>query len=132
MAFGNYSPYYRNYYGQPAMNEGYQMTAPMQVSNDMLWVLNENEAMSYPVAPNNTVVLWDKNKPTIYVKSVDGQRIPSMRTLDFTERNAPTDNSAPNKEFVSTEQFNELQAKFEDLNAKVDSLAKPKTTKEAK
>ena len=52
-------------------------------SNDMLWVLNETEATSYPVAPNNSVTLWDKNKDTVYIKSVNMQGVPSMRILDY-------------------------------------------------
>ena len=55
-------------------------------SNDMLWVLNETEATSYPVAPNNSVTLWDKNKDTVYIKSVNMQGVPSMRILDYVER----------------------------------------------
>ena len=51
-------------------------------SNDMLWVLNETEATSYPVDPNNSVTLWDKNKDTVYIKSVNMQGVPSMPILD--------------------------------------------------
>ena len=40
-----------------------------QPTNDMLFVLNENEASAYPVAPNNSVVLWDKNNKTFYIKT---------------------------------------------------------------
>lgn len=119
-----------------------QMQAPTQ-TNDMIWVLNENEATSYPVAPNNSVVLWDKNNPTIYVKSVNAQGMPSMRILDFTERNINTPNSQENApkmhectcgdKYATKEQINDLRAKLDDLTAKYEELAhpiveKPKTT----
>ena len=83
---GQYNPQYQQPMGQPMQNA--QIPMQGQPTNDFLWVLNENEATSYPVAPNNTVTLWDKNLPTIYIKSVNAQGIPSMRILDFTERTA--------------------------------------------
>ena len=147
-----YAPFYRpTYYDHVQQNpmgqfnQQYQqpMAQPMQAAqtpmqtqpaNDFLWVLNENEATSYPVAPNNTVTLWDKNLPTIYIKSVNAQGVPSMRILDFTERlaNAPKTPSAtsfnsPNN-FVTLDSFNALEAKFSALESKVDEMnAKPVT-----
>ena len=148
-----YAPFYRPTYYDPAQqnpmgqfNQQYQQQmnqpiqqAPIQTqpTNDFLWVLNENEATSYPVAPNNTVTLWDKNLPTIYIKSVNAQGIPSMRILDFTERSAtaqktpsaPSFNSTNN--FVTIDSFNALEAKFSALESKVDEL-RPKSSYKAK
>lgn len=151
MAYPYYAPFYRpTYYDQtqpnPNMNQFNQqyqqpMAQPMQTAtmpmqnhptNDFLWVLNENEATSYPVAPNNTVTLWDKNLPTIYIKSVNAQGVPSMRILDFTERlaNAPkTPSTAPfdsPNNFVTIDSFNALKCDVEALRGKLDELnAKP-------
>lgn len=166
MAYGNYAPFYRvgffnpmqtptmpqmvdnqNQFSQPYQSPAQTNPAPMpmqtQPTNDMIWVLNENEATSYPVAPNNSVVLWDKNNPTIYVKSVNAQGMPSMRILDFTERNADTYNSHENAtkmhectcgdKFATKEQINDLKGKIDDLTAKYEELThtvieKTKTT----
>ena len=125
---GQFNPQYQQPMGQPMQQ------APMQTqpTNDFLWVLNENEATSYPVAPNNTVTLWDKNLPTIYIKSVNAQGVPSMRILDFTERtstsprtpSAPSFNSPDN--FVTIDSFNALKGDVEALRGKLDELnAKP-------
>lgn len=143
-----YAPFYRPTYYDPVqqnpigqfnqqfqqpMNQPMQQ-APMQTqpTNDFLWVLNENEATSYPVAPNNTVTLWDKNLPTIYIKSVNAQGVPSMRILDFTERTATANKtpSAPsfnsNNNFVTLDSFNALKGDVEALRCKLDELsAKP-------
>lgn len=161
MAYGNYAPFYRGGYFNPMQNtpmpnmvenqnqftQPYQtpvQTAPApmpiqpQQTNEMIWVLNENEATSYPVAPNNSVVLWDKNNPTIYIKSVNANGMPSMRVLDFTERNDNTSNSNGNAskshvcqcgdKFATKEQLETLSGKFDDLQAKYDALVeKPKT-----
>lgn len=127
---------YRQQYQPPAPIQPMQIqAAPM---GDMLWVLNENEAVSYPVAPNNTVILWDKNDPVIYVKSVNAQNVPSMRILDFTERAANAPKSAAGhvchcgNEFVRKEDFRALKAKFDELQEKIEGLSSksaPKTTK---
>lgn len=146
-----YAPFYRPTYYDPVpqnpmgqFNQQFQqpMAQPMQnaqmpmqgqPTNDFLWVLNENEATSYPVAPNNTVTLWDKNLPTIYIKSVNAQGIPSMRVLDFVERTAtsPTPHAGtsfnlPNN-FVTLDRFNDLKGDVEALKGKLDEL-KPKNT----
>ena len=143
-----YAPFYRPTYYDPVQqnpmgqfNQQYQQPiaqsmqqAPMQTqpTNDFLWVLNENEATSYPVAPNNTVTLWDKNLPTIYIKSVNAQGVPSMRILDFTERTAmpPKTPSTPSfnfpDNFVTIDSFNALKGDVEALRGKLDELnAKP-------
>lgn len=150
-----YAPFYRPTYYDPVQqnpmgqfNQQYQQPMAQQMqnaqmpmqgqpTNDFLWVLNENEATSYPVAPNNTVILWDKNLPTVYIKSVNAQGVPSMRVLDFTERtatapkmpSAPSFNSSNN--FVTIDSFNALEAKFAALEGKVDEL-RPKTSAKAK
>ena len=58
----------------------------------MLWVSGEQEAFSYPVAPNAAVALWDSGKPTVYIKQADASGRPTLKILDYTERpqNAPT------------------------------------------
>ena len=129
---GQYNQQFQQPMGQPMQNA--QMPMQTQPANDFLWVLNENEATSYPVAPNNTVTLWDKNLPTIYIKSVNAHGVPSMRILDFTERivNATKTPSTPSfnspNNFVTLDSFNALEAKFSALESKVDEMnAKPVT-----
>lgn len=139
-----YAPFYRPTYYDPVQqnpmgqfNQQYQQQmaqpmqqAPMQTqpTNDFLWVLNENEATSYPVAPNNAVTLWDKNLPTIYIKSVNAQGVPSMRILDFTERiaNAPKTPSTATfdstNNFVTIDRFNALKGDVEALRGKLDEM----------
>ena len=132
---GQFNQQYQQPMGQPMQNA--QMPMQGQPTNDFLWVLNENEATSYPVAPNNTVILWDKNLPTVYIKSVNAQGVPSMRALDFTERTAtpPTQPvSAPfgsANNFVTIDSFNALEAKFVALEGKVDEL-RPKASAKTK
>lgn len=163
MAYGNYAPFYRggffnpmqtttmpqmadnqNQFAQPYQQPIQTTPAPMpmqtQPTNDtMLFVLNENEASAYPVAPNNSVVLWDKNNKTFYIKTANAQGIPSMQIYDFKERvqtheNAPkTHECTCGDKYATKEQINDLRGKIDDLTAKYEELShpvveKPKTT----
>ena len=123
---GQYNPQYPQQMAQPMQNA--QMPMQGQPTNDFLWVLNENEATSYPVAPNNSFTLWDKNLPTIYIKSVNAQGVPSMRVLDFVERTATnptppvgTAFNSPNN-FVTLDSFNVLKGDVEALRGKLVEL----------
>ena len=157
MAYGNYAPFYRGGYFNPMQtptmpnmtenqnqwqlqNMQQPLNQPTQTpTNDMIFVLNENEASSFPVAPNNRVVLWDKNQTTFYVKSANAQGIPSMQTFDFSERaqsapQTPTEHVCKcGDNFVTKEEWKALQDKYDDLTAKYEDLVskltdKPKTT----
>ena len=154
-----YAPYYRpmNYYnpvipqdnqnvqnGQPFSQPIQQQQIPVQQpiqpmpmqtpTNDMIWVLSEVEAQSYPVAPNNSVILWDKNNDVVYIKSVNMQGVPSMRVLDYKER---TPDNAPKTpvehkcqcgdKFVLKKDFEALQSEFDALRDELEELkARPK------
>lgn len=121
---------------QTQMNNVQQNMAQMpQNDSSMIWVLGKNEAESYPVAPNCQVVLWDKNAATIYVKSMSANGIPSMRTLDFTERTETAQNQAINVEnnlngkFVGIDDFKVLRSEFEELKTKYDELERMQNEK---
>ena len=147
---------YKGQYQQMPMQQNIpaqQMQMPIpptsqKPSNELIWVQGLEGAKGYLVAPNNTVVLWDTENPVIYVKSADASGIPSMRVLDFTERNADTSNSPKNApkthectcgdKFATKEQLSDLREKLDDLTAKYEELSKPiiekpkTTTKKAK
>ena len=149
MAYPYYAPYSRpmGYYNpsipqenqiaqnyQPNQQPNQQLFVQPTPTNDLIFVLNEMEATAYPVAPNNSVTLWDKNKDTVYIKSVNAQGVPSMRILDYTERTADNAPKTPDKhvcqcgsKFVSKEDFKALQGKLEALQGELEELkAKPK------
>lgn len=120
---------------QMPMQQPIQMpVAQPTPTNDMIWVLSEVEAQSYPVAPNNSVILWDKNNDVIYIKSANMQGVPSMRILDYTERTADNAPKTPQKhdcqcssKFVSIDAFMTLQSDLEALRSELEELkAKPK------
>ena len=69
-----------NYYN-PGTNNIYSGTVPTyqpqpvtqvpQTQNTFAWIQGEDAARNYPVAPGNTVVLIDSDKPIMYMKTTD-------------------------------------------------------------
>lgn len=126
------------YMGQNFANNGYsnamynnqtQNVAQNQQSDGMIWVLGRNEAESYPVAPNCQVILWDKNAPTIYVKSMSANNVPNLRVLDFVERTETAQNAPKNDfkvevdKFATKDDITALRGEFDDLRARYNELS---------
>lgn len=125
---------------QPMMQQPVQhmpmqnVTQPTPSNDMMIWVLSEGEAQSYPVAPNNSVILWDKNSDVVYIKSVNAQNVPSFRVLDYKERTADNAPKTPAEhkctcgdKFVLKKDFQTLQREFEAIRSELEELkAKPK------
>ena len=120
---------------QIAMQTPIQTMPMAQPSDDRIWVQGEAGAKAYFVAPNNTVVLWDTENPVIYIKTADMNGIPSMRVLDFIERNGNAQNYSQNglkkheckcgDKFATKEQLKALEGKIEDLTAKYEEISRP-------
>lgn len=116
--------------------------AQQKPSNDIIWVQGEAGAKGYLVAPNNTVVLWDTENPVIYVKSADASGIPSMRVLDFEERNVNSQNNGDKSptthkctcgdKFATKEQLNAVECKINDILAMYEELKDKQTVKTTK
>lgn len=67
-----------------------QMQTPMrtqQTGNGLVWVQGENAAKSYPVGPNDTVLLMDSEGDRFYLKSADASGMPlPLRTFVYHEQ----------------------------------------------
>ena len=65
--------YTPNNYSNGFYNVGpYTPVQPIQQSqNTFAWIQGEDSARNYPVAPGNTVVLIDSDKPIMYMKTAD-------------------------------------------------------------
>lgn len=151
-----YAPFYQPYanyapnipsgmQGQTYPTQGQNSSLPITTSslpsnndNSMIWVLGKNEAESYPVAPNCQVILWDKNAPTIYVKSMSASNVPNLRVLDFTER-SETAQSAPKNDFnvevdklATKDDITALRGEIERLTVRCDALEQYRSEKEDK
>lgn len=87
-------------------NQGQQNSAV----SGIIWVQGETGAKAYPVAPNQTVQLWDSESETIYLKSADASGMPTMKILDYTirEQGAKKDMS----EYITREEFEKKLAEL--------------------
>ena len=97
--------YYQPNY-QPMQN------APQNQNTGIIWVSGEAGARGYPVAPNTTIQLWDSEAQIVYLKSADASGMPSMKVLDYTIRDNPTQGNALQKQpqidlsgYVTKEEF---------------------------
>ena len=84
---------------------------PQNQQSSIIWVQGEAGAKSYMVAPNSTVTLWDSENQTIYLKSADASGMPSIKTLDYTIREAR--NAANTAPVISDDKLSHFATKDE-------------------
>ena len=118
-----YNSYYPAYYPQQ-MNNSFPNQNPQQNNNGIIWVVGENGADSYLVAPGQMVYLWDSTAPVFYVKSADNMGRPSKRTFEYKERGAVVESKQiqPATEFASKDDVDYLKAEISSLRAKFDDM----------
>ena len=111
----------------------YQYQAPQQVQQQqsgILWVSGEAGAKSYLVAPNNSIVLFDSESQTIYIKSADASGMPSIKVLDYTIRetgkNAPispvSSGADKSAEYATKEEIKAISERIDALKAKIKKM----------
>lgn len=109
-----------------------QPAPPVQatVQGGMIWVSGEAGAKSYLVAPNNSVVLFDSEGQTIYIKSADATGMPSIKVLDYTVRetakngaNSPVNTNVGNSpEYATKDDLRALSDRIDALKAKMKGM----------
>ena len=123
MAYNNYFPTgYQQYYPQAYQNQ-------QSNANSLIWVQGEAAAKSWFVQPNNTVVLWDSESQTIYLKSADASGMPTMKVLDYTIRDTqkPVESVSDVKaEYVTRD---DLNAVYDEIRALREEVKKPTSRK---
>lgn len=115
MAFNNgfpvgYQPMYYQPQYQPTQNNAFSTNQNVAAAqNGVVWVQGEAGAKSYLVAPNTTVVLWDSENPVIFLKSADASGMPSIKTLDYTIREAKQNTPLEPQIYATREELNALK-----------------------
>ena len=108
---------------------GYTYPAYQPQQNGMIWVQGESGAKSYLTAPNTTVVLFDSESQTIYLKSADATGLPNMRILDYTIRDQKPNNGffkeQPN--YATKSEMDALRAELEQLKAHLKGVKNEST-----
>lgn len=128
---------------QMAMQTPIQTMPMAQPSDDRIWVQGEAGAKAYFVAANATVVLWDTESPTLYIKSADATGKPlDMDIIDLSRRakniptmpqNSPTEHKCTcGDKFVLKKDFQALQSEFDALRGELEALKEKPKAKTAK
>ena len=86
---------------------------PQYNQSNMSWVQGEAGAMSYLVAPNSSVDLWDSEKNTIYIKSADATGLPTIKIIDYTVRQ-PLE-AKPKVEYATKSDLDELRKELRSI-----------------
>ena len=124
----NYQPFPQTYY-QPQVPQQMQQTQQQNsfqnLQSGMLWVGSEQEALSYPVAPNNAVALWDSVKPVVYIKQADASGKPVLKAYDLTEKGLNATTSARSEESGKATAYatkSEMEAVSREIEAVKEDL----------
>ena len=126
MAYNYFPVSYQPYY-QPQLPT---QTTYQNTQSGILWVGNEQEAVSYPVAPNAAVALWGSSRPSVYIKQADASGKPTIKIYDLTERalNAPQgvsrDRESKDIEYATKSEINAISRDFEALKEEIKILKK--------
>lgn len=96
---------------------------PQQTQNLFAWIQGEEAAKNYPVAPGNTVMLIEADKPVMYMKSTDLSGRPQPMQIrylvsedEYKKIHNTNQNEANSVDYVTKEYFDkrisELDNKF--------------------
>lgn len=125
MAYNYYPSTYQvpAYYPQQMTNQYAYQQQPQQ-NNGIIWVSGEAGAKAYLVAPNTSVILWDTESQTIYVKSADATGLPSMKTLDYTMRESisPEAKISPVSDYATKDDISIIKAEISEIRANIESM----------
>lgn len=120
MAFnGGFPVTYPQMYAQPTYQPQMNQNQP---NSSIIWIQGESAAKSYLVAPGATVVLFDSESQTIYLKSADATGLPSMRILDYTIRDQKPNNGVFGvgaSDYATKQEIDDLRAEMEQLKARL-------------
>lgn len=104
--YASYMPNYTNDIARNIYGQSYQPRSQIN------WVLGLTGAKSFPITPNNTILLMDSEQPQFYIKTADGNGICSLKTYKFEEVVETPQPSQPQPQidtsmFITREEFND-------------------------
>jgi len=118
MAYPNYYP---ATYQNPYQQSFFQPQLQQQIQNGIIWVSGDEEAIAYPIAPNNAVRLWHSSLPIVYFKSADASGKPSIKAYELVERT-----QKPQEKTIEYATKDELEALSTAVEALKSELKKKK------
>lgn len=126
-------PYYPNY--QQFFPQNYQPIQPppqppqpqQPTPSGIIWISGLMEAQSYPVAPNNAVVLWENSGKVIYLKQADATGKPTIRIYDLVERTETASNASASpddktNDYVTKDELKTLVGAVKGLAGEIETM----------
>ena len=118
MMYGQNNPF-ANSFGN---NQAPFMPQTQPMSDERIWVTNQQAAEAYLVAANSFVRLWDSSQPRFYEKSADYTGRPmTMKVFEYKEVSAMPQPQAT--DYVSAEEFVEFKNRVNDFISSFDEEA---------
>lgn len=110
---GQATPMVPNQQTMPMMNPVYQVAPTIS----MVPIPNRQEAINYPVAYGNTVILKDQSAPYIYIKSAGNTQFDtqSFDVYKKEDQEKPIDNTNDNK-------YDSIMADIESMRSQISEL----------
>lgn len=135
MGYPYYNPSYP-VYGQtqniPLMSQNTPMinTPQPQTNQSLTWVQGESGAKSYMIPPSSTVLLMDSEQNRFYLKSADAAGMPTLKTYEYKEitQNIPQPQVLPENNYVTREEYTNLEDKYNELLTRIEELSKERKT----
>ena len=107
----------------PAQPQQLQQQQPVMTQTSIVWVNNENDALSYPIAPNNAVALWETSGKRIYMKSADATGRPTIKTFDLVEHvDAEVVDTTKEIPYAMKEDLKTVVSAVKDLDGVISAL----------
>lgn len=114
-------PYYLY---QPApINLTYPSPSQQRLSTSgIIWVNSEQEAQTYPVAPNNAIALWDVSGKGVYLKQADATGKPTIRVYDLVERTSEPVQPEAQPEYITKQEYSKVVGAVKQIAEEVKQL----------
>lgn len=126
--FNTYNPYaypniYPNYYGTGTSTPSSVQPSQTSYPNvSVIWISDEKEVSTYPVAPNSAVALWDYIGKKIHMKQADATGKPTVKTYSLIEE-SQEENKEEVVPVVDFSAIDELKASLSDLRKDISGFA---------
>lgn len=143
--YGGYVPYSTPYSGYNSGQTNYTGQAPFapqganyapqmqsqqqpaQMNTNKIYVTGIDDAKARQLPPNSDFIFLDNDKPLLYRKTVDAtgkMEIKAFKISEYTETEAAPAPAVDMTQFVSVEQFKDVQTEMNRIKKTIDTLLK--------
>lgn len=100
---------------------------PAQMNTNKIYVTGIDDAKARQLPPNSDFIFLDNDKPLLYRKTVDAtgkMEIKAFKISEYTETEAAPAPAVDMTQFVSVEQFKDVQTEMNRIKKTIDTLLK--------